>query len=437
MSDVTVNIGSVFKLCEYTVETDSYRLIPNKCSRIYGTIPQNILQKILNINIYVLRDLLQIKMPDDYDRSLEIMSLINLTMQYSKLHNRNMFGYDIQEVITKNMDSISDLLETQFEGGINAIIKHEPKLVEKYKEYGAILQKHITAEDWGQVMETVFTVNNLTRDFSLHVFLYMLNIFYIVFIELGKPQTPEEPSITYEQQHDVIAIRLMYGAIQQLIINEDRNLLAMRQEMASLERVFNFPAKVRSSEDAHEIEDYIYKKIVASSKEVRSVFPFLSFKRPVKPTAESVYLRWESLPQNTQSMLARSLGYQMGEEFTLLPYILTKHMLHRDRVREFVRYMLPMVIKRYIPKETRKNFADFLGEYDGIFEHILFPNRDVIFRLNEQIGQTQIIKNINAFEDGKYSIDYLVGVCMDKGEMLHEIFTKLMKKNKQYKSKKQ
>lgn len=431
MSDVTVNIGSVFKLCEYTVETDSYRLIPNKCARVYGNIPRNILQKILNINIYVLRNLLQMKLPSDYDHPKEIIDLLMLTIQYSKINNRNLFGYDIQEVITKNMDSISDLLESQFDNGIAEIIRHEPKLVASYREYGVALTKHMEAGDWSQVLETMFVVNNLAREFSLHVFLYMLNIFYIVFIDLTKPSTKDQsPSITYERQHDVIAIRLMYGAIQQLMVNDDRNLLTMRQEMAILERSHNFPQNVRDSEDAHEIESYIYKKIVAPSKEVRAVFPYLTIKREVKPTAECVYTKWEALPQNKRSVVARSLGYQMGEEFTLLPYILTRHMRHRERVREFVRYMLPMVIKRYIPKEERKNFADFLGEYDGIYEHILFPNREVIVRLNEQMGQTKVIKNINAFEDGKYSVDYLVGLCMDKGEMLKKMFTKIIKKNR-------
>lgn len=439
MARVQINIGSFFKLCKWDKNTDKYELVPDLCYRAFGSISEDILLKIIDINIDILNRLLGFNTSININRSNQIMDLFVLASKYSQEKKIIIFGYDVNEILEENMPQLSNFLDTHFEQSIDDIIQYSPATVKKYNNYGEQLKKLYSEKNYNEIIELMFKINDITMEFSLHLLLTMLNISYLLFIDLSIP-TPEQLILlpkeylncVYENDIETIATKLAYGALQQYIINNNRKILYQHQILANLKEKYTIPLFILDSEDADEIESYIYYNICKTSKALKTVYPRLAIKRELpEPTPpDKIYNVWNGLDANKKSELALSFGFKKGDSFDMLPYILTIRTKYIERIREFSRFAIQTLLSQ-LDKIDIKHFGDLVKEYDDIFDYILFPDRENIIKIIDQHKKGEpntIYTNVNAFEKGHYNGKYLLNkIVIGKGQYFQKILHKLLK----------
>lgn len=441
MAQIKLNLGSFFKLCIWDRKANTYELIYNKSHRAFGTISEDILKKIIVINIDVLTRLLGFNTDVNINRSKQIMDLFILASKYSQEKEIKIFGYDVNEILEQNMSQLTNFLDTHFEQSIDDIIQYAPDTVEVYKEYGTRLKKLYEEKKYNDVVELLFEINDITMEFSLHLLLTMLNISYLLFINLSMPSVDDQKefpgiddkNVHYEMNIELIATRQAYGALQQFIINEDRKILHQNQILSNLKEKYNIPKHILDSDNANEIELYILNNICKRSTPLKMIYPHLAIKRDLVPQIDKIYNVWNGLEANKKSELALSFGFKRGDSFDMLPYILTNGLPHITRIKEFSRYAIQTLLSQ-LDKSDMRQFKDILKEYDDIFDYILFPGRDSTVKVNDQINakldrpNKDQITNVNAFESGTYNGKYLLNkIFIGKSQYIKKLLNKLLK----------
>lgn len=442
MAKVKLNVGSFFKLCIWDRNTNKYSLEYDSNSRAFGTISEDLLKKIIDINIDVLTRLLGFNNVSVHlSRAKQIAELFELASKYSQEREIKVLGYDINELLKENMAQLTNFLDTHFEQSIDDIIYFAPDVVQKYNNYGKELKKLIDEKKYNEIIELLFKVNDITMEFSLHLLLTMLNISYLLFMDLSMPTVDDcnmfphikNKDVTYCLDLEIIATRLAYGSLQQFIVNEDRKFIYQEQLLANLKDKYNFPAHILQSKDTNEIELYVYNNICKYSKTLKSVYPYLAIKRKINVEPCKIYNIWNRLDNNKKSEIALSFGFKKGDTFDMLPYILTIGTSHVDRIKEYSKYTIHTLLSQ-LDKHDIDNFTDIIKQYDDIFDYILYPDRKNVIEINEKISNelnrepSNEFININAFEVGKYNGKYLLNnIFIGKGQYIKKIIHKLTK----------
>lgn len=442
---VKLNIGSFFKLCIWDRGNNKYTTAWDTNYRAYGTISEDILEKIIDINIDVLARLLNFTKINKTNRTTQIMDLFKLASKYSQEKDINIFGYNVSDILEENMSQLTNFLDNHFEQSIDDIIKYAPDLVKRLNSDGEKLKSLYENKKYNEIVELLFKINDICIEFSLHLLLTMLNISYTIFMQLETPSVDDlleftkngiNDDVIYELNIEMIATRQAYGALQQFIISEDRKLLYQRQILDNLKDKYNIPNHILESHNADEIELYVYNNICKKSKCLKSIYPFLTIKRDLKIQPEKIYNIWNGLSANKKSEIALSFGFKRGDSFDMLPYIMTVGCNHVERIREFSRYAI-LTLLSHLDKYDLQQFSDVIKEYDDIFDYVLFPDRNNIIMINEQIHQelkrkpNELFTNINAFERGKYNGKYLLNkIFIGKSQYIKKIINKLMKQHK-------
>lgn len=444
MTQIKLNLGSFFKLCIWNRETNTYRLTYDKNYRVYGTISEEIVKKIIDINIDVLTRLLNFNTDVNINRSQQILDLFILASKHSQEKELKIFGYDVNEILQQHMSQLTNFLDTHFEQSIDDIIQYAPDTLKQYHEYGEKLKEIYAEKKYNDIVELLFKINDITMEFSLHLLLTVLNIAYLLFIELTIPSVDEclefphieTKNVVYELNVELIATRQAYGALQQFIVSTDRKLLYQRQILSILQEKYNIPKNIIDSKDADEIESYIFNNICKKSKALKTAYTFLTIKRDIKIPTDKIYNIWNALDSNRKSEIALSFGFKRGDSFDMLPYILTMGANHVDRIKEFSRYAIHTLLTQ-LDKTEIQHFSDLIKEYDEIFDYVLFPDRTKIVDVTEQLNRdlkrdpSETFTNINAFERGKYNGKYLLNkIFIGKSQYIKKILNKLMKQHK-------
>lgn len=439
MTQIKLNIESVFKICILNESTNTYRLQPNKVIRVYGVISENILRKIIDINIDVLKRLFVFKtLEHKIDRSAQINELIELACKHSKDEKLQLYGYNIGDILRDYTPQLTAFLDTHFEQNIDDIIEYAPDVYEHYQKLGAKIEKCYIEKKYNELVQLLMEANDITMEFTIHLLLTMINISYILFAKLSVPTSEEEnefisehnknKNIVYETNLDNITLRKAYGALQQFIINNDRDIMYQRQLMDALSEKYDFPEYIRKSSNSDEIEAYIFNKICKQSTDLKSYYPMLTIKREFQVDFGKIYNIWNNIQNNEKCKLAHSFGFKRGESFNMLPYILTRgKTTHIDRIKEFARYTIKTLVSTNLNKTDASHFNDIFKDYDKIFDYLLFPDRENIMKFNKMYKKVDDITNINAYENGPYNSSFLIKFVIDKSDYIRQIIIRLLK----------
>lgn len=427
MGLIKLHVSNIYKGCRWHMETDAYKQI-NYSESPYaeGMIDEDILARLIKLNISLLWKLLDLPNYQNYDVESESLFIFGEMIKHVKINNQKIFGHSLEDFINDNKSSlISFLLELKFDSVIEKFKSVKPAAFAQYADFGKQIQASLEGGKYNECVRILLNVNNMCQDFAMHMILQIISLSIFLFMRLTRGSNPNN---NYETNMDTIAIRRIMMAFQKLIIDQSRDLYYVRDALNVFSRRINIPKQISQSQNVEEIERYIFNRIISENKEIKNIYPSLAIKKQDVNQSErldNIYHRWNRVSANTQASILLALGFRVGEDANIFPYILSLDSSYILRRKAFTKYIMHRVIKDHIPKDLKDDVNEFVKNFDEIWDHILLPDRENWVNVNKMTNpNSKTIICCNHFEDGQFSFPKLLKLLFTNPRMM-KIFSNI------------
>lgn len=390
---ITLVLKKILTYSTRNKTTGAYRQAPFPDKAVVGNIEQDVLDMIINMNLYVVRDLLSLE--PKYRGSEWNEESLRLLFKKLAVLTRACDIKVVDRAVTEWFDQIIPvILQTLSESSIDESFKI-------YKTYGnmqrirtieGIIKTSIDKHDYNTLVNTLIDLNRtIFPSYSIGMLLCVLSELYVVFMDTQSADGMEK---------DDVVVHILSSYLQKLMYEDDAYIINLKQYCEKNQIAY------KSDGD---VERAVYYHIKAQPC-VRSMYPFLNLRNYTinADKAADIYNLWMTADQNRRYAIYRGLGIR--EDFDLMPYILTKTLNNRfDRLRIHIKILLSSKLSSLNP-EIKTAILPYYSQYDQIFDHILFPNGGLGTR---DIGDETI--NANRFDVGDFSMRSLLKSFISSG----------------------
>lgn len=392
---VTLKLKRILTYSMLDKTTNEYSQAPFPDKIIVGNIEKDVLNMIIDMNLYIVKDLLNLT---EKHRGVE-WNEATLRILFKKLAIMTR-ACDIKVVdraITDWFDQIIPvILQTLTEASID-------EAFQTYQLYGdmqrirtieGIVKASLDSGDYDMLVNTLIDLNRVIfPNYAIGMLLCVLSELYIVFLDIK--------SSTNEMEKDDIVVHILSSYLQKLMYESDAYTINLKQ--------YCDENSITIRGNCQDIERVVYNH-VKSQQCVRSMFPFLNIKNYTisSDKACDVYNLWTCADSSRRYAIYKSLG--IHTDFDLLPYILTSTLGKRfDRLRIHIKILLSSKIVG-LNADIKSAILPYYAQYDQIFDHIMFPNAGLGTR---DVGNQTI--NANRFEVGDFSMRSLLKSFISSG----------------------
>lgn len=421
---VEFNLAGLFKYVFFDRHNDTYSIFSHVGKCISGNLNENAFVSLLKLNMYYLGNLLEITDVCLKQEQLEqhvVQLLDDFKLILKSQPQLVICDVDLKKLLMENDEKIVENLAKLDCGDSVQAVKNNcsPQTLEKLHSIGRDLRKYYIAKDWSACLGIIMAVNTHCLDTYLYVVTTLFNLFYLAFMEFGRnsPLMPMDirkylitsndnfdipTEYTHFTEKDEIIEYLLTTAIQQFLIDNTKNEIALRE---TLRKSAHLPGYIEDGENNyHDMESILFKYII-KHRSVRSVYTALNIKRASNnpkylSDPKRVYERWASASQEQKLNIFSECRLIEDGEKDLFPFILTRFSSTHRRTFEYMRFCINQLLQER--DVCFKNFIrNIFSDFEELYEHCLFPNREI----SEMVANDDnIIPNSNEFRDDDYNI---------------------------------
>lgn len=403
---------------------------------VEGVVKTATLENIVNINLYVLRNLLGAGMSEKIDGRIGDQRLLDLFCNILSIETRREIRCNWDEESIKTMfmtlvsltdfadidlmgenvsdwmDSIAPVLmqvlnDVDIDRCMLQFVEHSNVDIEELCEG---LLDGLRRSDYSCIVDNLVRLNRLPfGSMSVRLCLCMITCCYVTLLDI----THNDSNI----EKDDLVIHVVCSYAQNIIIYDDAYEMSCRHLM-------KLNGRSRNGDEYRDVELSLIRHMRKHSKQLGVFMPALSL-RTLRPSDMDGFERsmhkWNaSNPQTVRSILNQ---FNMTDEMTnVLPYIFSFGNDRVDRIRRFLRVMgkQRMSAASEMHANMRKTLEDLFERFDDLFEHIVFPNPNSCIRMPD----SNVIINQNRFDCGEHSIKNILYNMIFKNQILRNIINK-------------
>lgn len=425
---VLLNLTGVFSNVVYFPKRNEYRQEANLYEAVAGNMDLLILRDILDINMFHVAKLLSL---DDFvikesELKTRVNHLIACVKSMVSLENdikvldisiKN-FIFEYENTIRESLDKLDckTFIESILQYGRDPKIKTLPDI-------GKQLRASYEAENWNKCLGIMIGVNSLCYDTCMYLITNIFNVLYFSFMKYTLPSSNcpafdvcafelYKGEVKYIFEKDVIVERILTGAVQKFLTDSARHDIHLRDVILNSPNL-GFYAQ---NHTFGSLQSFIFMHI-CKFKSVRNVFTLFNIKKirvnmvcgKYVQKARKFYELWTHSSNEQKLSIYNECNLKEDEEKDIFPFILTLNSPNHERVIEYLRYTINQLLAE--KDQCLKNFIRYMfNDFDELFDHCLFPDRETILMLVE--SDAEEIRNPNEFETGNFSLRHVIEKIM-------------------------
>lgn len=380
---VSLSLSKVLTFSALDKTNGKYRqaFFPNRV--ISGTIERDILNKIIDMNLYIVRDLLELEDKHRRDEWNE-MSLRQL-FKHLTVITRAWEIKVIGRVITDWFDQIMPVIvntinETSIDEAFGLFKRHGD--MSRINVIASIVKNSIENENYNTLVNTLMDLNRIIfPNYSIGMLLCVVSELYIVFMEL-------EGSM----EKDDLVVHILSSYLQKMLYENDGYMINLKDHCENNNIIYTDTSDI-------EMRAYNHAKQCKGFREMFSIFTGNKLEM-TRDRAERIYNIWNAASQNSKYNVYMNVGVKTT--FDMIPFILTRQLDRLERNKIHIKILIAVKLGS-LAKEIKQAVVPFYKRFDDLFDHILFPNRGM--STHEHEGE---LINANRFELGELSIKSLL-----------------------------
>lgn len=407
----TISLNRFQRLSLWCQDCNHYWQIANHLVNLHGTVDRDLLQRLLKINLFLYKNLLDINVEEFFGKNyifeIELNSVFNDVRDKLKNQSKEIkiLDVDIMSNIETKMPQIIDLviqLKSSFDLMSNKILENSSR---KFITKLGILKKNILKsfenDNIKCALDNLMDLNIAGFDLLVQCAGIIFNCFYILNIEICEP-IQKTPGVTYCEDHAIIIERLANISAQNFLYKHNRRWLAYyRDILTDCKSLFKNNEKryneLRSCGNFQTIENEIFNLLVFENPEVYEELTIFKYIDRFPKTAKEIYEWWSGRSKEQLQKIYKSVHYiDMDKASTMFPFILSRNLHVKDRIYYDILNILKMF--SHINPSLENSIGFILRIYPEVFEQIYFPDRERYIKLscNPTIGKKEdIFDNIN------------------------------------------
>lgn len=382
---VSLSLSKVLTFSALDKTNGKYRqdFFPN--SVITGVIERDILNKIIDLNLYIVRDLLELE--DKHRRDEWNETSLRQLFKHLTVITRAWEIKVIGRVITDWFDQIMPVIvntinETSIDEAFELFKRHGD--MSRITMIASIVKNSIENENYDTLVNTLMDLNRIIfPNYSIGMLLCVVSELYVVFMKLEEP---------YEKEKDDLVVHILSSYLQKMLYENDGYMINLKDHCE------NNNIKYTDTSDI-EMRAYNHAKNYKSFREVFSIFIGKKLEM-TSDRAERIYNKWNDASQNNKYNVYKNVGIKTT--FDMIPYILTRQLDRLERNKIYLKNLIGPKL-RSLDKDIKQAIFPYWLRFDDLFDHILFPNRSL--STCEHKGE---LINSNRFELGELSIKSLL-----------------------------
>lgn len=390
--------------------------------KITGVVDGAILDSIINMNLYVLRDVLNLQ---NVDLKIGDCPFVELFSNFISLGSKTdiKLNWDEESLKTMLMDLSKRIevekikfLDREIKEWIDFIVPIAMKAIddvdikdcmEKFKRFGncdnlsetiSKLKNGLEIMDYSIVVNSLISINSVHfPNISIVLYLYLLNSLYLIFMDI-KVNESNIPK-------DDLIINTLCSCFQKMIISNEA-----------------YEINCKAICEKNNIKFISEEKLLGffkRSKDLCNIFPILNTKSKhlynVETMERSMH-KWEAASMQAKISIYRYL--KLEEEITIIPYILSYNCSKPDRVKMFLKTCIGQKLSS-MDHQIKEIVKPLYQRFDELFNHILFPNESSC--LNTVLDNENVMINQNRFDYGEFSIKQFLFDLIFKKDLLKQL----------------
>lgn len=461
-SEITLN--RFHRLSLWCSDCNSYWQLPNYLVVLHGIYDKDFINGLLKINFFLYNKLFDLDVDEifgtDYIFEREITDVFEKVKQKlsSQSQEIKILDVDIIARMEENMSSIVEFIlrtKSAFDTMAQRIIDNSSSsFLNKLNIIKKNIVKSLKSDNIKCAIDNLMDLNIAGLDILVQCVGIILNCCYIVCISITEPVT-KTPGIIYCKDLSVIVERLANISAQNYLYRHKRRWLVYYREILSDCKSL-FGSNIKAYEDLstcgnyEKIEGVLYDMLILKNPDLMRQLSILRHIDRYPKEANDIYEWWSGRSkeqlQKIHNLVDDCLG--MDKKSTLIPFILTHKMPHKDRLYHDIFHMLKMFDRINPELSTAINFI--IRIYPEVFEQVYFPDRERYIAANTTVPPNDVLDNIsnkktlrrcenkacqsinngqrviwnlNSFEVGKHSMNTVFKELIKNPRIFEEIFT--------------
>lgn len=469
---ITISLNRFHRLSMWCGDCNTYWQSPNYMVVLYGTCDEDILRRLLRINMYMYRSLFQMSADDecfgaDYNFEQELNMVFLQVQQSLRKQSRNIkvLDIDIVSYIEENLDSITRFvvqMQGSFETMALRLIENSPRsFLTKLESLRRNIVKSLLGNNLKCAIDNLMELNTSGLDILVQCVGMIFNCFYILSVNICEPEI-QTPGIMYCNDAAVILERLANISVQSYLYKYKRRwLVYYRELLQECKSLFGNDLKLFNELQAcgnfETIEACLYDMLIVRNEELVKLLAILRHNDRYPKCANKIYDWWSGRSKEQLQKIYNAVDDCVGmdKKSNMLPFILT-HKLHaKDRLYYDILNVLRLF--DHINPDLSQAIGFIMRIYPEVFEQVYFPdrdryialiqNRDAVFgdtldnirnktslqkcenvKCQQRNKGENVIWNLNSFELGKYSMNTIIKELLKNPKIFEEIL-KFAQKN--------
>lgn len=458
---ITIKMNRFHRLALWCRDCDHYWQVPNYLVVFHGKYDDDLLRRLVKINLYLYHSLLRIDVDNEcfgpnYVFETELRSVFNKVKETLRRQAKEVkiLDVDIVNSLEENMSSLVDFV-VQMKGSFDVmamkVLNNSPKnFISKLDILRKNILKSLASQEEGSMkcaLDNLMDLNIAGLDTLVQCVGIIFNCFYILCIEVTDP-VEKTPGVVYCKDPTVVIERLANISAQSYLYKYKRRwLIYYRELLTDCQHLFDTDTynELRQSGNFSVIENALFDVLIARTPLMKELTILRHMERYPK-TADDIYGWWSG---RTKEQMKRLYGMlddciNMDKRSTLLPFILTRNLPSKDRMYHEIYNVLKMFDR--INPELSTAIGFILRIYPEVYEQVYFPDRehylvgdDVTDELDNirdkntlrrcenakcqaRFNGRNVIWNLNTFEVGKHSMNTIFKELIKNPRIFEEIF---------------